>query len=39
MPRSKRKSLGLVEKDLRAAYAIPRKMERQNAVAAVKKPR
>ncbi len=29
--------LGLVEKDLRAAYAIPRKAERQDAVAAVKK--
>ena len=28
--------LGLVEKDLRAAYAIPQKMERQNAVAAAK---
>src|SRR4249920_2085288 len=29
--------LGLVEKDLRAAYSIPRKAERQDAVAAVKK--
>ncbi len=29
--------LGIVEKDLRAAYAIPKKAERQNAVAAVKK--
>src|SRR3954452_14765711 len=29
--------LGIVEKDLRAAYAIPRKHERQDAVAAVKK--
>jgi polyribonucleotide nucleotidyltransferase len=29
--------LGIVEKDLRAAYAIPRKAERQDAVAAVKK--
>jgi polyribonucleotide nucleotidyltransferase len=29
--------LGLVEKDLRQAYAIPRKAERQDAVAAVKK--
>ena len=28
--------LGLVEKDLRAAYAIPAKQERQNAVAAAK---
>jgi polyribonucleotide nucleotidyltransferase len=28
--------LGLVEKDLRAAYSIPRKQERQDAVAAVK---
>jgi polyribonucleotide nucleotidyltransferase len=28
--------LGIVEKDLRAAYAIPRKQERQNAVAAAK---
>ena len=28
--------LGLVEKDLRAAYAIPRKAERHDAVAAVK---
>src|SRR5512132_4262177 len=28
--------LGLVEKELRKAYAIPRKAERQNAVAAVK---
>jgi polyribonucleotide nucleotidyltransferase len=32
-----KKILGLAEKDLRAAYAIPQKMERQNAVAAVKK--
>jgi polyribonucleotide nucleotidyltransferase len=32
-----KKILGLAEKDLRAAYAIPAKMERQNAVAAVKK--
>ena len=31
------KILGLAEKDLRAAYSIPQKMERQNAVAAVKK--
>ncbi|MEA2992894.1 MAG: polyribonucleotide nucleotidyltransferase, partial [Alphaproteobacteria bacterium] len=29
--------LGIVEKDLRAAYAIPRKAERQDAVAAIKK--
>ncbi len=29
--------LGLAEKDLRAAYSIPQKMERQAAVAAVKK--
>src|SRR6187455_192638 len=29
--------LGIVEKDLRAAYSIPRKAERQDAVAAVKK--
>jgi polyribonucleotide nucleotidyltransferase len=29
--------LGIVEKDLRAAYSIPAKAERQNAVAAVKK--
>ena len=29
--------LGLVEQDLRKAYAIPRKAERQDAVAAVKK--
>src|SRR5438270_2539333 len=29
--------LGVVEKDLRKAYAIPRKAERQDAVAAVKK--
>src|SRR5439155_737040 len=29
--------LGLVEKDLRAAYSIPRKAERQDAVAAIKK--
>jgi polyribonucleotide nucleotidyltransferase len=29
--------LGVVEQDLRKAYAIPRKAERQNAVAAVKK--
>ncbi len=29
--------LGLVEKDLRKAYAIPRKAERQDAVAVVKK--
>ena len=29
--------LGIVEKDLRKAYAIPAKAERQNAVAAVKK--
>jgi polyribonucleotide nucleotidyltransferase len=29
--------LGIVEQDLRTAYAIPRKAERQNAVAAVKK--
>src|SRR5258708_28921230 len=28
--------LGIAEKDLRAAYAIPAKQERQNAVAAVK---
>jgi len=28
--------LALVEKDVRAAYSIPRKMERQNAVAAAK---
>jgi polyribonucleotide nucleotidyltransferase len=28
--------LALIESDLRAAYAIPRKMERQNAVAAAK---
>ena len=28
--------LALIENDLRAAYAIPRKMERQNAVAAAK---
>jgi polyribonucleotide nucleotidyltransferase len=28
--------LGLIEKDLRAAYAIPQKMERHNAVGAVK---
>jgi polyribonucleotide nucleotidyltransferase len=28
--------LGLVEKDLRAAYSIPQKLERQNAVAAVR---
>ncbi len=28
--------LGLVEKDLRAAYTIPQKLERQNAVAAVR---
>jgi polyribonucleotide nucleotidyltransferase len=28
--------LGIVEKDLRAAYSIPAKQERQNAVAAVK---
>src|SRR6202140_2275495 len=32
-----KKILGLAEKDLRAAYAIPQKMERQNAVAAIKK--
>ncbi len=32
-----KKILGLAEKDLRAAYSIPQKMERQNAVAAVKK--
>jgi polyribonucleotide nucleotidyltransferase len=29
--------LGIVEKDLRKAYAIPRKAERQDAVAAIKK--
>ncbi|MGI8526933.1 MAG: polyribonucleotide nucleotidyltransferase [Pseudolabrys sp.] len=29
--------LGIAEKELRTAYAIPRKQERQNAVAAVKK--
>src|ERR1043165_6179761 len=29
--------LGIVEKELRAAYAIPRKAERQDAVSAVKK--
>ncbi len=29
--------LGIIEQDLRKAYAIPRKAERQNAVAAVKK--
>jgi polyribonucleotide nucleotidyltransferase len=29
--------LGIAEKDLRAAYSIPAKQERQNAVAAVKK--
>jgi polyribonucleotide nucleotidyltransferase len=32
-----KKILGLAEKDLRAAYSIPQKMERQNAVSAVKK--
>ena len=31
--------LGIVEQDLRKAYAIPAKHERQDAVAAVKKPR
>ncbi|MDP2411251.1 MAG: polyribonucleotide nucleotidyltransferase [Pseudolabrys sp.] len=32
-----KKILDMAEKDLRAAYSIPLKMERQNAVAAVKK--
>jgi polyribonucleotide nucleotidyltransferase len=34
---TEKEMLGLIEQDLRKAYAIPRKAERQDAVAAVKK--